>query len=219
MAEAGAGDGVAPAEAAGEAAPLADGDGLAAGRARARRASSCGPPLRPALPAAWAEALGVAEALGAVLAEALGATLGTGVGLAGAGAAAAAVFGAASSTWRNCSSAVWLTRLTTCCALWPGTETLMMSLPCCWTWASVVPLAFTRFSMIWMACCMSAAVGGTAAGLDRPQLHGGPAGQVQAQVHPEVLGPAPRAGQIAAQDGQQQHHDERGQHGQRPARP
>src|SRR6185437_9104163 len=78
---------------------------------------------------------------------------------------AAPVFGAASSTWRNCSSAVWLTRLTTCCALWPGTETLMMSLPCCWTWASVVPLAFTRFSMIWMACCMSDAVGGRPPGL------------------------------------------------------
>ena len=124
MAEVGAGDGVA--EAAGEAAPLADGDGLAAGRARAWRASSCGPPLRPGTPAAWAEALGVAEALGEVLAEALG----TGVGL--AGAAAAPVFGAASSTWRNCSSAVWLTRLTTCCALWPGTDTLMMSVPCCY---------------------------------------------------------------------------------------
>ena len=107
----------------------------------------------------------MAEALGAALAAALGETLGTGVGLAGAGAAAAAEFGAASSTWRNCSSAVWLTRLTTCCALWPGTETLMMSLPCCWTWASVVPLAFTRFSMIWMACCMSVAVGGRPPGL------------------------------------------------------
>ncbi len=107
----------------------------------------------------------MAEALGVALAAALGETLGAGVGLAGAGAAAAAEFGAASSTWRNCSSAVWLTRLTTCCALWPGTETLMMSLPCCWTWASVVPLAFTRFSMIWMACCMSAAVGARPPGL------------------------------------------------------
>ena len=75
------------------------------------------------------------------------------------------VFGATSSTWRNWSSAVRLTFETTACALWPGTEMLMMSLPCCTTCASVTPTPFTRLSMIWIACCISACVGTPPPGL------------------------------------------------------
>ena len=72
---------------------------------------------------------------------------------------AGGAFGATSSTWRNCSSAVRLTCETTVWALWPGTDTVMTSLPCCSTWASVKPALFTRLFMIWIACCISADAG------------------------------------------------------------
>jgi hypothetical protein len=60
---------------------------------------------------------------------------------------------------------------------------------------------------------------GAATGLDRLQRHGGAAGEVQAQVNPEVAGPLPGAGQISADDRQDHHHDDAGQQGQHPARP
>ena len=93
----------------------ADGDGLAEAAAASRvpvPSSRTGAPLRGELTLAFVLAdglaLAVADGLGLLLAEPADA-LGDGVGV------AAALFGASSSTWRNCSWAVWLTRLTTCC--------------------------------------------------------------------------------------------------------
>ena len=72
-------------------------------------------------------------------------------------AVVAPVFGAYKSTWRNSSWAVVPTRSTTFCVPAPGTATLMMSLPCCWTWASVKPAPFTRLAMMFLAVTMSEA--------------------------------------------------------------
>ena len=49
------------------------------------------------------------------------------------------------------------TRSTTFWLPAPGTATLMMSLPCCWTCASVKPAPFTRLAMMFLAWVMSAA--------------------------------------------------------------
>jgi hypothetical protein len=51
------------------------------------------------------------------------------------------------------------TSWTTCCDFLPGTATVMMLLPCCWTWAPVKPAPLTRCSMIEIAVDMSAADG------------------------------------------------------------
>ena len=69
---------------------------------------------------------------------------------AGVGVTALAAFGAISSTWRNSNSAVWLTSLTTPAEFLPGTDTVMMLVPCGTTCASVKPALFTRLNMI---CC------------------------------------------------------------------
>src|SRR5262249_57423536 len=70
------------------------------------------------------------EGCGDALPDGVAAALpdGVGVGVAG-GVAELAAFGAISSTWRNSSSAVWLTSLTTPAEFWPGTDTVMMLVP------------------------------------------------------------------------------------------
>ena len=121
------------------------------------------------------EALGEALGLGDALAWAVGVGVGVaaafaffddlladadGVGV-GVGVAAEVLrFGATSSTWRNRSSAVRPTRLSTCCAPLPGTATVMMFGPCCWTWAPVKPAPLTRFAMIVLASVMAVWLGG-----------------------------------------------------------
>ena len=92
---------------------------------------------------------GVADPDG--LADGDGVGVADGVGAADGLAAGVVRFGATSSTWRNRSSAVLPTRLSTCCAPLPGTATVMMSGPCCWTWAPVKPAPLTRFRMIDLA--------------------------------------------------------------------
>ncbi len=74
------------------------------------------------------------------------------------GVGAVEAFGAISCTWRNSSSAVWLTSWTTFCEFWPGTDTVMMLVPCGTTDASVKPALFTRLNMICWAVCISAGV-------------------------------------------------------------
>ena len=69
-------------------------------------------------------------------------------------------FGATSSTWRNRSSAVRPTRFSTCWAPLPGTDTVMMSGPSCWTTAPVKPASLTRSSMIVLASVMAVWLGG-----------------------------------------------------------
>jgi len=121
--------------------------------------------LAPALPRstnAWVEAVGDALAVaddvacgdalgdGDVVPDAVGDGVGVGTGL--------AAFGAISSTWRNSSLAVWLTSLTTCWEFWPGTDTVMMLVPCGTTCASVKPALLTRLNMICCAWAIWAAV-------------------------------------------------------------
>ncbi len=137
-------DGDALGDADGLADAVADGLAEAAGSARARLAISwapAAPPAAPAAPAACAEEL--ADALGEAFSVADGLALGEAVddALAEGAGVATVVFGASSSTSRNRSWAVCPTRFTTCCVPWPGTDTLMTSLPCCTTcaWAKPAP--------------------------------------------------------------------------------
>ncbi len=104
-----------------------------------------------ALGEAAGDALAVDVGLGCgeALADGVAVPDGDGVGV-GAGVTALDAFGASSSTWRNSSSAVWLTSLTTAWEFWPGTDTVMMLVPCGTTCASVNPALFTRLNMI---CC------------------------------------------------------------------
>ena len=97
-----------------------------------------------------AVAFGLAVADGVAVAFVLADGVGVGVGV-----AAVAVFGAISSTSRNSSWAVVPTRSTTFWVFAPGTATLMMLLPCCWTCASVKPAPLTRLSMMFWAWVMS----------------------------------------------------------------
>jgi len=69
-------------------------------------------------------------------------------------AGAGGMYGASSSTGRNLSCAVLLTRLMTSAAALPGTDTLIRSLPTCWTWAPELPVPLTRDSSTVMACCI-----------------------------------------------------------------
>ena len=52
-----------------------------------------------------------------------------------------------------------LTRATVCCVVFPGTDTVMMSLPCVCTVAPELPVPFTREVMMEMASFSSADVG------------------------------------------------------------
>ncbi len=83
--------------------------------------------------------------------------LADGVGVGVATGVVAPLFGATRITWRNSSWAVVPTRFTTFWLPAPGTATLMMSLPCCWTCASVKPAPLTRLAMMFLAWVMSAA--------------------------------------------------------------
>ncbi len=116
--------------------------------------------LAPALPrstSALVEAVGDAlafavddeDGLGEGVPDAVPEGVGDAVGV---GGTAVEAFGAISCTWRNSSSAVWLTSWTIFCEFWPGTDTVMMLVPCGTTCASVKPALFTRLNMI---CCAS----------------------------------------------------------------
>ncbi len=106
----------------------------------------------------------------------------------GAGVTALDAFGAISSTWRNSSSAVWLTSLTTAWEFWPGTDTVMMLVPCGTTCASVKPALFTRLNMICCAWVISVDVTVVAVHRHGLQRHGRAAGEVEAQEHLERAG-------------------------------
>ena len=58
------------------------------------------------------------------------------------------------SRWLMGSRTRWPTKFTTAWESLPGTDTVMTSLPCCWTVASVKPAPLTRFSMIVTASCI-----------------------------------------------------------------
>ena len=123
----------------------------------------------PGAPRAAAEELGVGVGLAftdlLAFAEGLGEADALGVGVADGAGVAETIFGAASSASRNRSSAVVPTSCTTCCDPLPGTATVMMLLPCCWTEAPVNPAELTRWFMIEIAVVMSAAEGGTLCGV------------------------------------------------------
>jgi hypothetical protein len=174
----GTGDGVPDADGVGVAdadeAGVADGVGVGLAFACAAAPSRLALPvsstvrLVPALPrstSALVEAFGDAFALAVDDEVACGEAPGDGVPDAvpegdgvGIGVAALAAFGASNCTWRNSSSAVWLTSLTTFCEFWPGTDTVMMLVPCGTTFASVKPALFTRLNMICCAVVISACV-------------------------------------------------------------
>src|SRR5262249_12923236 len=113
------------------------------------------------LPRAADDRVGDGLALAFVLADGVGVGVadGGGVGV-GVGVAELALFGATRITWRNRSRAVVPTRLTTCCALLFGTETLMRLLPCGTTVAPLKPAPLTRLFMIESAVPMAVGLGG-----------------------------------------------------------
>ena len=161
----GAGVALAGALADAEADGVADALACAAVRLRDRLAISFAPaPLDapfPSCPRAplLADELADADAVGDALADGVGDAdpLADGVGVGVVTGVVAPVFGACRITWRNSSWAVVPTRFTTFWLPAPGTATLMMSLPCCWTCASVKPAPFTRLAMMFLAWVMSAA--------------------------------------------------------------
>jgi len=114
---------------------LEDGDGVAAGEALAAG-------LGDAADFAFDDFFGLAAGL-------------DGLGVADCVPVEVVRFGATSSTWRNRSRAVRPTRFSTCCAPFPGTATVMMDGPCCWTRAPVKPAPLTRASMIDLASFIS----------------------------------------------------------------
>ena len=123
----------------------------------ALRASTAVP--LPPRPCTFALVVAVEEGCGDALVDGVGDAVPDGVvdGV-GVGVTALAAFGAISSTWRNSSSAVWLTSLTTAPEFRPGTDTVMRLVPCGTTCASVKPALFTRLNMICCAVAISAAV-------------------------------------------------------------
>src|SRR6202000_1652993 len=78
---------------------------------------------------------------------------------AGAGACCWGVPGATITTWRKSSWAVVPTRFTTDCDWWPGTDTLIRSLPWVFTVAPVVARLLTRLSRRPLATFISAGDG------------------------------------------------------------
>src|SRR5689334_7411864 len=152
-------DGDGEALAAGEGEALDAGDGLADDDGDGDGESFA--PIRLA-PRAWVCPLDLGEALAFALPLELAEGVGAGVGVVGAVGEAGppmVLFGAYSRTCRNRSWAVVPTRLTSSFEPLPGTDTVMMLVPCCWTVAPLKPAWLTRLSMMEMAVAMSAVVG------------------------------------------------------------